>query len=171
MKEISYKELQLNPMTMIGDTWWLITAGNEEHGFNTMTASWGQLGSIWGHSSGCPVAVVYVRPQRFTKEFVDREDTFTLSVMGDKFKKELAYLGSHSGKDEDKLSKVGFRPFFLDGTTAIEGAELVLVCRKLYAAPLKEEFFIDKTIVDEHYPEHDFHDMYIGEIIKVLVKE
>lgn len=170
MKEISVKDLSLNPMTMIADTWMLITAGNEKNGYNTMTASWGHLGSIWGHNSGLPSAVVYVRPQRYTKQFIDREDYFTLSVMGNQYKKQLAYLGSHSGKEEDKLSAVGFKPLFIDGTTAISGAEMVLVCRKLYAAPVKEEFFTDKTIVEEHYPERDFHTMYIGEITKVLIK-
>lgn len=170
MKEISVKDLSLNPMTMIADTWMLITAGNEKNGYNTMTASWGHLGSIWGHNSGLPSAVVYVRPQRYTKQFIDREDYFTLSVMGNQYKKQLAYLGSHSGKAEDKLSVVGFKPLFIDGTTAISGAEMVLVCRKLYAAPVKEEFFTDKTIVEEHYPERDFHTMYIGEITKVLIK-
>lgn len=170
MKEISVKDLSLNPMTMIADTWMLITAGNEKNGYNTMTASWGHLGSIWGHNSGLPTAIVYVRTQRYTKQFVDREDSFTLSVMGNQYKKQLAYLGSHSGKEEDKLSAVGFKPLFIDGTTAIDGAELVLVCRKLYAAPVKEEFFIDREIVEEHYPERDFHTMYIGEITKVLIK-
>lgn len=170
MREISYKELQLNPMTMIGDTWLLITAGNEERGYNTMTASWGHLGSIWGHSSGLPSVVVYIRPQRYTKQFVDSEEYFTVSVMGENYKKQLAYLGSHSGKDEDKIASVGFKPMFLDGTAAIEGAEMVLVCRKLYSAPIKEEYFIDKSIVEEHYPEKDFHDMYVGEIVKVLVR-
>ena len=170
MKEISVKDLSLNPMTMIADTWMLITAGNEKNGYNTMTASWGHLGSIWGHNSGLPSAVVYVRPQRYTKQFIDREDYFTLSVMGNQYKKQLAYLGSHSGKEEDKLSAVGFKPLFIDGTTAISGAEMVLVCRKLYAAPVKEEFFTDKTIVEEHYLERDFHTMYIGEITKVLIK-
>ena len=170
MKEISVKDLSLNPMTMIADTWMLITAGNEKNGYNTMTASWGHLGSIWGHNSGLPSAVVYVRPQRYTKQFIDREDYFTLSVMGNQYKKQLAYLGSHSGKEEDKLSVVGFKPLFIDGTTAISGAEMVLVCRKLYAAPVKEEFFTDKTIVEEHYPERDFHTMYIGEVVDLLAR-
>ena len=170
MREISYKELMLNPMSMIADTWLLVTAGNEKDGYNTMTASWGHLGSIWGHNSGLPTAIVYIRPQRYTKQFIDREEFFTISVMGDEYKKQLAYLGSHSGKDEDKLAAVGFRPMFTDGTVALEGARLVLVCRKLYRAPVREEYFIDRSIIEEHYPEHDFHDMYIGEITRVLVK-
>lgn len=170
MKEISYKDLQLNPMTMIDSTWWLITAGNEADGYNTMTASWGHLGSIWGHEAESASAVIYIRPQRFTKQFVDREERFTLSVMGREHQKALAYLGSHSGRDEDKLAAVGMMPLFLDGTTAIEGAETVFVCKKLYSAPLIEEGFTEKELVERCYPERDFHTMIVGRIEKVYVR-
>ena len=167
MKEISYEELCLNPVTTIADTWLLITAGNKENGYNSMTASWGHIGNIWGKPSIC----VYIRPQRYTKKFVDSEEYFTVCVMGEKYRKELAYIGSHSGKDEDKLSKVGFRPMFLDGTTAMEDAEIVFICKKLYRAPLLEEYFADASIPEEIYPEKDFHDMYVGEILKILIKD
>lgn len=170
MKEISYQELQLNPMTMIDSTWWLITAGNETDGYNTMTASWGHLGSVWGHGAESASAVIYIRPQRFTKQFVDREERFTLSVMSGEHQKALAYLGSRSGRDEDKLAAVGMKPLFLDGTTAIEGAEIVFVCKKLYSAPLIEEGFTEKELVERCYPERDFHTMFVGRIEKVYVR-
>ena len=170
MKEISYKELSLNPMTMIDSGWWLITAGNETDGCNTMTASWGHLGSVWGHDKDSATAVVYIRPQRYTKQFVDREDYFTLSVMGDKYKKQLAYLGERSGKDEDKLANVGMKPWFVDGTAAIEDAEIVFVCKKLYCAPITEDCFVEKELVDKIYPDRDFHYMYVGRIEKVYIK-
>ncbi|MCD7750654.1 MAG: flavin reductase [Lachnospiraceae bacterium] len=169
MKEISYKELQFNPMTLIGQEWMLITAGTKENGFNTMTASWGHLGSIWNHNM--PTAVCYVRPQRYTKEFLDKENLYTLSFYPEEYKSKLAYLGSHSGRDEDKIAATGLTPAFGEGYTYFEEAKLVLVCRKLYQAPLKAEYFIDKTIIDANYPEKDFHDLYIGEIQKVLVPE
>jgi len=171
MKEIAVKELQMNPMTLIAKEWMLITAGNEERGYNTMTASWGHLGSIWGHGGGRPTATIFIRPQRFTKEFVDREDTFTLTFFPEEHQKALAYLGSHSGRDEDKVAKVGLTPVFADDTTYFAEAKLTLICRKLYRAPILEEGFIDKSIIDENYPQRDFHDMYVGEIVKVLVQE
>lgn len=167
MKEISYRELQFNPMTLIGEEWMLITAGTKEHGFNTMTASWGHLGSIWGRNM--PTAVCYVRPQRYTKEFLDRENLYTLSFYPEEYKNKLAYLGSHSGRDEDKIAKTGLTPAFGEEYTYFEEAKLVLVCRKLYRAPMKPEYFIDKSIIDVNYPQKDFHDLYIGEIQKVLV--
>ena len=167
MKEISVKELQLNPMTLISDEWMLLTAGTKEGCFNSMTCSWGHLGSIWGHYS----AVCYVRPQRYTKEFIDREELYTLCFFSEDYKKDLAYLGSHSGKDEDKLSATKLTPAFGEGYSYYEEAKLVLVCRKLYRAPILEEGFVDKAVVDKCYPEKDFHDMYIGEIVKVLVSK
>ena len=74
-KEINPSEIDRNPVTLVGKDWWLITAGGEETGYNTMTASWGHLGVIWNK----PTAVVYIRPQRYTKRFADREEFFTLT--------------------------------------------------------------------------------------------
>lgn len=170
MKEIHVSELKLNPMTMIAKEWMLITAGTEE-GYNTMTASWGHMGSIWGHGGGTPTTCVYVRPQRYTKEFMDREPFYTLCVFPEAYHKALGYLGSHSGRDEDKVAKVGLTPVFADGTTYFAEAKLVLVCKKLYRAPLLEEGFFDKSIVEDNYPNRDFHDLYIGEIVKVYINE
>ena len=174
MKEISVQELKLNPMTLIGQEWMLITAGNEENGYNTMTAAWGHLGSIWhmpGQKDPMATAVAYVRPQRYTKEFVDREDLFTLTFFDENWKKQLGYLGSVSGRDEDKIKKAGLTPVFEDGTVWFEEAKLVLVCRKLYQQELCPEGFTDQEVLEKNYPKRDMHTMYIGEIQKVLVKE
>ncbi len=167
MREISVKELNLNPITWIGDEWMLITAGTEKDGYNTMTASWGHLGELWGKAT----SVIYVRPQRYTKEFVDREEYYSLTFFPEGYRKQLAYLGTHSGRDEDKVAKVGLTPVSDEHTTWFAEAKLVLICRKLYRAPLLEEGFLDKTVMENNYPERDFHDLYVGEIVKVLVAE
>ncbi len=152
MKEIFYKDLKINPFTLIGDEWMLITAGNQDK-YNTMTASWGQMGALWSHGGGSPVVTIYVRPQRYTKEFVDSNKYFTLTFFSKEYKKDLAYLGSHSGRNEDKEAK------------------LVLICEKVYAQDILEENFINKDIISEHYQKKDFHTMYIGLIKKVLINE
>ena len=100
MKEINYKDMKFNPFNLIGGEWMLITAG-DENSCNTMTASWGHLGCLWGNND--PSAVVYIRESRYTKEFVDEEPYFSLCVMDKSFKKQMAYLGSTSGRDEDKI--------------------------------------------------------------------
>lgn len=171
MKEIPVSELNINPMTMIAKEWMLVTAGNEARGYNTMTASWGHLGSMWGHGGGLPTAVIYLRPQRYTKEFVDREELFTLSVFPAEYKKDLGYLGRVSGRDGDKVAETSLTPVFDGDTTYFAQAKLVLVCRKLYRGTLTEAGFHDKSILTDHYPNRDLHDMYIGEILKVLVQE
>jgi len=170
MREITVNELQMNPVTAIAKDWMLITAGCGEGKFNTMTASWGHIGNVWGHGSQIGTTVCYVRPQRYTKEFIDREELYTLTFFPG-YREELAYLGSHSGRDEDKVAKTGLTPVFGDGYTYFAEASLVLVCRKLYAAPLVEEGFVDKKVLDDCYPERDLHTMYIGEIVKILVAD
>ena len=171
MKEISVSELQMNPMDMIAKEWMLVTAGNQERGYNTMTASWGHLGSIWGHGGGLPTAVVYLRPQRYTKEFVDREEYFTITVFPEEYKKALGYLGSHSGRDGDKVAVAGLTPVFEGEYTTFAEAKLTLVCRKLYRGSLTPEGFVDTGIISDHYPNSDFHDFYIGHIVKVLTQD
>ena len=152
LKEVSYKDLKFNPFRLLGDEWMLVTAGNEKDGCNTMTASWGGIGCLWGHND--PVATIYLRPSRYTKEFVDKEDHFTLCVMDKTFKKQMAYIGSVSGRDEDKIAKTGLTPVYADGTTYFEQAKLVLVCKKMYAQELKEEDFFYPKIRNYH-PIHD----------------
>ncbi len=171
MKEIPVSQLQMNPMTLIAKEWMLLTAGTLDRGYNTMTASWGHLGSLWGHGGGLPTSVVYVRPQRYTKEFMDREGYYCLSFFPEDYRKALGYLGSHSGREEDKVAKMGLTPVSDEKTTWFAEAKLVLICRKLYRSPILEEGFFDRAIVEENYPNRDFHDMYVGEIVKVLVAE
>ena len=168
-RSVDPKSLSGNAFSMVGDQWMLITAGNEAS-CNTMTASWGHLGSIWGHGGGLPTSVIFVRPQRYTKQFVDREELYTLCFFPQEYKPQLAYLGSHSGRDEDKVAKVGLTPVFEDGYTYFAEAKLVIVCKKLYQAPLKEEYFLDKETLEKNYPERDFHDLYVGKILKILVE-
>ena len=166
MNEINYKDLKINPFSLIGDEWMLVTAGNPDTGCNTMTASWGHLGCIWGHNA--PTAVIYLRPSRYTKEFVDREDYFTLCFMDPSFKKQMGYLGTVSGRNENKITKAGLTPVYSDGYVYFAEARLVLICKKVYCSELKEDGFVDRQIIEDHYPLRDYHTMYIGEIVKVL---
>jgi len=170
MKQISFEQLNINPITAIRNDWMLITAGNAD-AFNTMTASWGHIGSLWGSNGGNPTTTIFIRPQRYTKEFVDREDVYTLCFFPDGFKKQLAYLGAVSGRDEDKVAKMGLTPVFEDGYTYFKEASLVICCRKLYHAPIAEEGFVDPSIVEENYPDRDFHEMYVGKIEKILIAD
>ncbi|MDO5440629.1 MAG: flavin reductase [Erysipelotrichaceae bacterium] len=171
MKKIDVKDFVLNPYTKIAKEWMLITAGTSKDSYNTMTASWGHLGSIWGHGGGKPTAVIYIRPQRYTKKFVEENDYFSLSFFDEEYKNDLSYLGSHSGKDEDKVAKTKLTPSFNDKAAYFNEANMVLICKKLYKQDIKEENFIDKSVIEENYPLKDFHTMYIGEIEEIYIKD
>lgn len=165
-KEIKPEELQKNPFTMIGKEWLAVTAGNEEAA-NCMTASWGGVGVMWGKN----VAYIVIRPQRYTKEFIDANDTLSLSVFGEEQRENLRYFGKVSGRNEDKITASGLAVSYSGHTPYFTEADTVLICRKLYAQPYDPACFIDRTCEEKWYPEKDYHTMYILEIEKVLVKE
>lgn len=161
LTEFDIKTLSFNPFERIGKDWCLITAGTPES-YNTMTASWGGVGILWGKE----VVTCYIRPQRYTKEFVDREEYFTLSFFPDGYRNALSFCGTKSGRDYDKAAETGLTPLFTDNTVAFEEANLVLVCRKLYAQSMTEESFVDREVLEKDYPNRDLHTVYVGEIIK-----
>lgn len=166
-REISTSEINENVFDMIGKKWMLVTAAKSEQEVNTMTASWGGLGIMWGK----PVAFIFIRPQRYTKEFIEASDTLSLTFFDESYRKMLSYMGSVSGKDEDKISKAGLTVRFDDSTPYFEEAEIVLKTRKLYAQDMSAEFLLDKEIHDKWYPADDWHTMYVCEIENVLVRE
>lgn len=163
--EISAKDLNENPFKLIGDEWTLITAGTPDN-YNTMTASWGGVGVLWNKN----VVTIYIRPQRYTYEFTENNDYFTLSFFTQEYKKALTYCGKHSGKECDKAKECGLTPIKIDETTTFDQAKLVLVCKKLYHDDIKPENFHDNLIDIQNYPNKDYHRLYIGEIIKVYSK-
>ena len=155
MKKLEVKDLKENFFEAIGKEWMLVTAGTKEK-FNTMTASWGGIGWLWNE----PVAFVFVRPERYTYEFIEKSDYLTLSFLGEANKKIHAVCGSKSGRDTDKVKATGLKPVFT------EQARLSLEGRKLYADNIKPECFLDKESLEKWYDDAHggFHKMYIVEI-------
>lgn len=138
----------------------LVAAGDKDK-FNMMTASWGFAGEMWGND--CMAAVI--RPQRYTMEFINNSDYFTLSFYGDN--KDIHKIcGSKSGRDTDKVKLTGLTPVFSDNTVYFEEARLVIVCKKQYVQQMKEECFMDKEPL--RWYNNDLHYMVIGKIEKVL---
>lgn len=167
--EVSPEQLDKNVFTAIGKQWMLITAGDES-GSNTMTASWGGMGVIWNKN----VVTALIRHSRHTKGFVDSADLFTLSFYPEEQRKVLGFCGSKSGRDfepDGKAKAAGLTALYLDGTTAYEEAELVLVCKKLFASDLAPEGFLDKSLLDAFYADKDWHTAYIAEITAAYVKK
>lgn len=163
--EIRPTEIQGNTFQQIDKQWFLLTAGNKQN-FNTMTASWGTFGILWNK----PVVFCFVRPHRFTYNFMETSDQFTLSFLGEEHRKTLNFCGTYSGRDVDKVESTGLIPIETqEGAIYFEQAELVLVCHKLYFSDLDPSHFLDPSIL-RNYPTHDFHRLYIGEIRKCLQK-
>ena len=156
--------LKENVFSLIGDRWMLVAATDKSGRTNAMTASWGGMGVLWGKK----VAFVFIRPQRYTKRFVDEADKFTLSFFDDSYKNMLGYMGKVSGKDEDKMAKSGLTVTDRNGAPVFKEASLTLVCRKMYRDTLKEENFIDKSNIEKWYPQKDYHDVYVAEIVEEL---
>jgi len=162
--QINVKSLKGNFFHLLDDDWMLITAGNATS-FNTMTASWGTFGILWNNQ----VAIGFIRPNRYTFEFANTSDYFTLSFYPGKFKSILEFCGSHSGRKVDKVKEMGLTPLYTEkGSVYFSEAHLVFECRKIYSDDIKPENIIDKSLIQHIYPEADFHRMFFGEIINCL---
>ncbi len=163
-KTISAKELPDNIIKAISEEWMLITAG-DENGYNMMTASWGFAGEIWGEDA----VMALVRPQRYTMEFINKCDRFTLSFYGDN--KDIHKIcGSKSGRDVNKTELCSLSPVFSDGTTYFNEARTVIICKKQFVQQMDPNCFTDNEPDRKWYPNKDYHYMVIGKIEKVLVK-
>ena len=160
--EINPLELRDNVFRQIGRDWMLVSAGNKGN-FNTMTASWGGMGVLWNTN----VCFAFVRPSRYTYEFMEREKYFSLSFFKDGYRRALQFCGSHSGRDTDKMAGAELTPVFDAQAPYFEECCLSLVCRKMYFQDIDPANFIDPTI-KANYQQDDYHRMYVGEIIKVL---
>jgi flavin reductase (DIM6/NTAB) family NADH-FMN oxidoreductase RutF len=147
--------------------WMLITAVRPDGQVNTMTASWGGFGVMWNKE----VAFVVIRPQRYTREFVENADSFSLTFFDDSYKKALSHLGSVSGRDENKIEKTGLTIAYNKDIPYFNEAETVLFVKKLFVQRIEENAFLDKSIIDKWYPEKDFHYLYIAEVTHILIKE
>lgn len=165
-KKIEISELSFNPFSKIGKEWMLITAGNKDN-FNTMTASWGQLGVLWNKN----VFTCYIRPNRYTYEFIEKNEKFTASFFGEEFRQALSFCGSHSGRDCDKMKETGLVPAEIDGCTGFEQADMIFVCRKLYSYDMQESGFTGNDGLQEKFYSDPYHKAYITEIEAVYVKE
>lgn len=164
-KKIDINEIVINPFKTIGKDWLLISALKDDK-VNTMTASWGGVGVIWNKN----VVTVYIRPQRYTREFVDASDYFTLTFF-EGYKKELGVLGSKSGRDGDKIKEVDFKVEMIQGQPTFKQGKMTFICKKLYQGKIEPDGFIDGSLDEKNYPNHDYHYIYIGEIESVYVNE
>lgn len=166
--EIDVSEFKVSPFSLIKDEWMLITA-KADGKVNTMTANWGALGELWYKY----VSFIFVRPGRYTYQFIENSDTYSLTFFDRSFRDKLAYLGKVSGRDEDKIKKceldVVCDPEF--DTPYFEQASAVIICKKIHGQVIDPNCFVDKSIDEVCFPRKDYHTMYVGEVMKVLIRQ
>lgn len=156
---------EINSPKLMRD-WMLITAG-DENGFNTMLASWGGIGVLWGG----PVAFIFVRESRYTKEFIDKSDCFSLTFFTEEYKNGLSLCGTVSGRDRDKVKEAGLIPVHAENTTYFSQSAIVLKCSKTSATLIDTTEIFDKEIIERFYGDNDRHIMYVGKIEEILVNK
>lgn len=164
-RQIKPQDIDDNVFSLIAMDWMLVTAGVPGN-FNTMTASWGGLGHLWNRD----VCYIFIRPQRYTYQFVEKNDYFTLSFFTERYRGALKICGSKSGRDIDKVAETGLTPVNSPaGSVYFDEARLVLECRKIYYQDISPSSFLDRSI-EVNYPVKDYHRMYIGEITSVFAR-
>lgn len=166
MKEISPESIKDNPFSLIGDDWMLITAEKDSK-VNMMTASWGSFGVFWNK----PTATVYIRQSRYTKEFIDAEERFSLCVLPEELKKAVhGVCGSQSGRNIDKLKATNLTVEHENGVPYFKESKMVFICKKIYAQKMEKSAFMEEEPFNKNYTNGDLHTMYIAEIEKILTK-
>ena len=156
------EKFETSAFEVFGKEWALLTAGSIDD-YNTMTIIWGGMGTLWAK----PVVTVYVKPIRYTYEFMERSDYFTVSFYDEKFRPDLTVLGTESGRDGDKVAKTSLVPVKADDGVTFKQAKRTLLCKKLYTQKLDLEKF-PEGVAEKFYVNEPAHVMYIGEVIKIL---
>jgi len=169
----NYKEKDYKIFELFQKEWALVTAGNLDR-FNSCTVGWGDIGTLWRRS----VATVYLHPSRYTCDFCLQNDFFTVSFYPPSCKEALAYMGSHSGRDGNKVEAAGLTPVTMGNSVTYAEAKMTFLCRKLYQHQfIKEDLAVD---IQEFYkqnpksfPPDDVgnwqpHWLFVGEVINVM---
>jgi len=164
-KNIKPFEFNSNIFDLWNNQWMLVTSGDfNKAEFNTMTVAWGSFGVMWNK----PFVQIVVRPQRYTFEFTEKYDSFTLTAFPEKFKDTLKLLGTKSGRDSDKITEAGLTPVKSEiiASPGFEEAQLIIECKKIYRDKFSPEKFLNQEI-DKNYLQKDYHIVYYGEIVNI----
>ena len=157
-------DLVFPPISAWLKKWFLLTAGSDTD-FNSMTVAWGSIGTMWNR----PFVQIVVRPARYTYEFLEKYDTFSLCAFSMEYRQPLQLLGTKSGRDSNKIKESGLTVMLGDkiATPGYDEAELILECRKIYYQDFQPDNFLDPKI-ERNYPAKDYHRIYFGEIVNVM---
>ena len=163
MREVAVTELSVDVVNLWMNQWLLLTAGTIDD-CNMMTVAWGSIGCMWSR----PFVQIVVRPQRYTRKYIEQSDSFTLCAFPEKYRKDLQTLGTLSGRNGNKLAKTGLtlKASKRVAAPSYNEATIIFECRKIYYQDMDPRGFFDKTIQD-NYAAKDYHRIYFGEILSV----
>ena len=153
-------KISYNPFKKFHEQWGVVTAGTKEK-FNSMTISWGSMGTIWGK----PMITVFIRPTRYTYEFIKSNEYFTVSFFDEKYRDKLSLMGNKSGRDIDKVKETGFTPKFLDKGITYEEASETFVLKKWYFQFMDASQIPDDVKKVYYTPGDETHYMFIGLVV------
>ena len=140
----------------------LLAAGDREQS-NAMTIGWGGIGTLWRKTA----VTVYVAENRYTKQFMDRSQYFTVMAFSDRKDEIMEYMGTKSGRDGDKAKALGLHTAYTEhGTPYYVEADFVVECRTMYASPFDSQYF-KSEVPQKMYTNFGagLHTMYIGEVV------
>lgn len=165
MIKVNFKQLELNPFTVLGEEAFLLTAGDMEE-WNTMAAAWGGFGFAWDS----PTVYVFVRESRLTYNYMESQDKFSMSFFPPELRSVIDYCGSNSGRKVNKAEAAGLTPVVLDGCVAFEESNLVITCEKIVSAQVKREDVGAAELFSKYYSDGDLHHMYCGRVTGIYVQ-
>jgi flavin reductase (DIM6/NTAB) family NADH-FMN oxidoreductase RutF len=163
---IPLEDFLARPYSLFSQKWFLLTSGDfaNDH-FNTMTIEWGSIGKVWG----IPLVQVFVRPSRYTYQFMEQYDTFTLSCLPEKYRKALTLLGTKSGRDGNKIAEAGLTPVAASHVVSpvFDEAELTIECRKMYWDDIVPAQICDEEAISRFGRLPAQHRVYYGRIVAI----
>ena len=148
-----------NPIAVFGDI----------NSHNGLTVAWGTLGCLWSKD----IATVYVKPNRYSFEFANNCEYFSIIWFNEQQRKEINRIyGSMSGRDVNKEVLAGLTPVELDNAVGYKEASLIIICKKIYQNPIVKESILSEEVVNKPlYQDGLFHNEYFGEIVSVYKRK
>ena len=168
---IDASELPDNVVDLISEQWMLVTAGDKSS-FNTMTASWGGIGYIWNN----PATFIFIRDSRYTYQYLEKEESYTLSFFDEKYRGALQIAGNRSGRDSDKIKETGLTPIETPShLMSFDEARMIIECKKMFVQELDYANLtpaFKQQIMEESYnSETSKHQLFISQIVNIWVRK
>ena len=147
----------------------VISAGTPEK-FNSMTIMFGAIGMIWGKKS----YFSFIKPERYTFEFINYNDYFTVSYFQKEFNKIHKIFGYKSGRNIDKIKETEITPEFIENGITFKEANEIYICKKIYMKQMDKNFELADVVAQYNDPKNiifgECHYAVIGEIEKHIVR-